>query len=340
MRLRALRLFVLVVSLSALPDAARARDLFWYDTNAANRRVQRCNLTSCTPADFATSLPPTPQGDVAIDPLEGMVYWAVNGSNPGTSKVQRKSLAGGAVEDIFDLSSVSSSAITGMAVDPVARQVYVATPGSSTRIRRFPIDNPTSPSAFVQFNETGCLCSPQGLALDLAGGFLYWADLNNDKIARKALDLATPIANVVTGLDQPAALALDVANDRVYFSQQSPNRISYALLSSPTTIVDLVNPLPDQLFAGGLERAAGPGALGELFVAITGSSEIRHCSLDAGCPTPLLLLTSGMQDNRGLALLTPPAIPALGPWALAWLGLALVLLACVVPLRARPAARS
>jgi hypothetical protein len=308
-----------------LPASAFAGvELFWYDDDGSTRRVQRCDVASCAPADFATSVGAGLHGDVAIDPIEGVLYWAAHGTNAGTSKVQRKSLSGGGVEDIFDLSSVAGSyPITGMAVDPVARQVYLATPSTSTRIRRFSIDSPTTSTPVALFSEAGCACSPQGLALDLANGFLYWADLNNGKIARKALDLASPIQDVVTGLGQPVALALDVANDRVYFSQTTPNRVSYALLSSPTTVVDLVNPLPTQLFAGGLERDPTAGSLGELYVALTGNNEIRHCDLDAGCPTPLVLLTGGMTNDRGMALLLASSVPALSASDAAWLALLL-----------------
>jgi len=330
----------LAVVALAVPAASYAGgDLFWNDDNASNRRVQRCDVASCTPADFATGVSAGLQGDLAIDPLEGMVYWAVSGSNAGTSKVQRKSLAGGAVEDMFDLSSVPSSTITGMALDPVARQVYIATPSSSTRIRRFSIDSPGSSTAFVVFSEPGCSCSPQGLALDLAGGFLYWADVSNNKIARKALDLSGGIQDVVTSLTQPSALALDTANDRVYFSQHTPNRISYALLSSPATVVDLVNPLSDQLFAGGLELDPGVGTLGELYVLVSGSQDLLHCSLDAGCPTPLVLLTDGMQNSRGMALLLAGSpVPALGAGGAALL--AALLLGAVVLRHRGSAART
>ncbi len=326
LRTRALsRALLLALLPGALPVSASAgADLFWYDSNVgADPRIQRCDVASCTPTDFATSLEQLPGGDLGIDPLEGMVYWAIN---TGTWKVQRKSLSGGAIEDIFALPSF----MQGIAVDPVARHVYVATPGVATRIRRFSIDAPGIATTFVHFLDSGCAsCSPQGLALDLVNGFLYWSDTANDKVARKALDLASAIQDVVTGTNVHSALALDVANDRVYFSQHTPNRISYALLSSPATVVDLVNPLPSQLFAGGLERDPSAGTLGELYVA-QGEGEIRHCSLDAGCPT-LTLLTSGMTNNRGLALLVTSQVPALGPGAavclFALLGVAALLVA-------------
>jgi len=294
---------------------AKGADLFWYDGNVGMPMVQRCDVASCAPANFATPSS-IPTGDMAIDPLEGMVYWPVNGS----TKVQRRSLSGGAVEDIFDLSSIPSSSITGMALDPVARQVYLATPSSSSRIRRYPIDNPTSPTDFLLFNDAGCApqtCSAQGLALDLVNGFLYFADPSNARIARKALDLATPLEDVVTGVAVVNGIALDVANDRVYFTYHSTTtRLAYALLSSPATVVDLVDPLEgtgsNGGWAGTLERDPSAGTLGEMYLSLSGNGEIRHCDLDAGCPTPLVLLTSGLTNNNGLALLGAAPVPALG----------------------------
>jgi hypothetical protein len=301
-------------------EPAMGSDIFWYDGDQVTPRVQRCDVGSCTPADFATPLSAIPQGDMAIDPVEGMVYWTVLGSLPGSSKVQRKSLSGGSVEDLISFPTL----IAGMAVDPVARQVYVATPSTATRIHRFPIDDPASFTSFVVHNEAGCACSPQGLALDLANDFLYFADRNNDKVARKALDLLTAIEDVVTGVGAPGGLALDVANDRVYFTYFSTTtRLAYALLSSPATIVDLVDPLlgtgTNGGWAGCLERDPSVGTLGEMYIALTGNQEIVHCDLDAGCPS-LPLLTSGMQFNTGLALLAPSHVPALGWGGVAGLG--------------------
>lgn len=296
------------------PQHVLGAELFWYDALVNDHRIIHCDLGSCTPSDFATGVPNGLSGDLAIDPIEGFVYWPIG------SIVYRKSLSGGSATDIFDLSSIPSSGIAGIAVDPVARHVYLATPNAGNRIHRVSIDAPSAPTAFVAFSETGCLCSPQGLALDLAGGFLYWSDANNGKIARKALDLTTPIEDVVTGLSAPHSLALDIANDRVYFSQVLTNRISYALLSSPTTVVDLVDPFSNALFAGSLELDPSAGTLGELYVADSGNGEILHCDLDAGCPS-LALLDSGLSGPRGLALLLPPEVPALG-----WFG-AVILLA-------------
>lgn len=313
----------------ALPSLAFATDLFWNDAAVGSDRVRRCAVASCTPTDFE-SVSPNLQGDLAIDPIEGMVYFAVGGSFAGTSKIQRKPLSGGAVQDMLDMSLVASSTVTGMAVDPVARQVYVATPGTSVRIRRFSIDNPGTSTVVALYNETGCnICSPQGLAVDVAGGYLYWADLANGKIARRALDLATPIQDVVTGLAQPNGLVLDPANDRIYFIDGIPNRsLRYALFSSPTTISPLIA-IGGLGCAGCLELDPGPGALGEMYLSLQGDGEIRHCDLDAGCPS-LVLLTSGTHNCLGLALLGAPSIPAIGVGGVAVSGLLLVLAAAIV----------
>jgi len=306
-----------VTSLGIVAGSAAADGtLFWYDAVVADGRVLMCDVAGCTPTDFATSLPSTLGGDMAIDPVEGMVYWGINAAS--SSKVQRKSLSGGAVEDIFDL----PANMTGIAIDPVARHVYVATPGTATRIWRYSIDTPGNPTSFVHYFDSGCTCSPQGLALDLTNGFLYWSDANNGKIARKPLDSSTAIQDVVTGISQPNALALDLANDRVYFGQTVPNRISYALLSSPASITDIVNPAPAGLFAGSIELDPKAGPLGELYVTLASDGEVRHCDLDAGCPS-LVLLASGVLQPRGLAFLATIPVPALGAGGAVTLGVLL-----------------
>ena len=64
---------------------------------------------------------------------------------------------------------------------------------------------------------TGVFPSPAGLALDVAGGKMYWTDRIQDDIRRANLD-GTNIETLVTVPDWPTGLALDVAGGKMYWT--------------------------------------------------------------------------------------------------------------------------
>jgi hypothetical protein len=65
------------------------------------------------------------------------------------------------------------------------------------------------------------LNAPTGPALDLAGGKMYWANLNDGEIRRANLD-GTGQETLVNGQNTPAHLALDLAGSKMYW----PNNFS------------------------------------------------------------------------------------------------------------------
>ena len=61
------------------------------------------------------------------------------------------------------------------------------------------------------------LGNPDGLALDVSGGKLYWTDFGTDKIQRSNLD-GSGVEDLVTrGLDYPWGIALDVSGGKLYW---------------------------------------------------------------------------------------------------------------------------
>ena len=49
---------------------------------------------------------------------------------------------------------------------------------------------------------------PRGIALDVAGGKMYWTDATRDRIRRANLDGSSPEALVTSGLVNPQGIAL------------------------------------------------------------------------------------------------------------------------------------
>ena len=77
----------------------------------------------------------------------------------------------------------------------------------------------------VQDIVTG-LDEPIGIALDVAGGKIYWTDEGTHKIQRANLDGTNVQDIVVTGLVFPTGIALDVAGGKVYWAY-SPRHYSH-----------------------------------------------------------------------------------------------------------------
>ena len=62
------------------------------------------------------------------------------------------------------------------------------------------------------------LPAPRDVAVDVAGGKLYWVDSNEGGIRRRNLDGSGPTENLIDNLGSPTSLALDVAAGKVYWS--------------------------------------------------------------------------------------------------------------------------
>ena len=93
---------------------------------------------------------------------------------------------------------------TGLAVDTVNKKLYIA--NGSGKIQRFNFDGTGFDSNLI----TG-LDAPRGIAVDAAGGKIYWTA--RGKIQRANLN-GSNVQNVVTGLGAPADIALNVPAPR------------------------------------------------------------------------------------------------------------------------------
>jgi hypothetical protein len=64
------------------------------------------------------------------------------------------------------------------------------------------------------------LANPYAIALDVAGGQMYWTQ-ENGIIQRANLD-GSGVTELVTGLTKPYAIALDIDAGHIYFSSEVP----------------------------------------------------------------------------------------------------------------------
>jgi len=153
---------------------------------------------------------------IAIDPVEGTAYVAIGGyvSTPYSSEIWKFDLAGNLLGSPIELDDVTPVAL---ALDVNAHQLYFSVftgdLGSVTGDIRVADLNSPSPSTIVSG-----LIQPLQLALDLAGGWIYWADSGAGKIQRATLDGIT-VEDLVTGLSRPMGVALDLVHGKLYFSE-------------------------------------------------------------------------------------------------------------------------
>ena len=138
------------------------------------------------------------------------------------------------------------------------------------------------------------LSQPRGLALDAAGGRLYWTDPRAEKIQRAALDGSLLEDLVAEGLEAPFGVALDAAAGKLYWTDYGTDRIQRANLDG-SEIQNLVTEGLDQPLGLAVDAAGG-----QIYWTDRGADRIQAAGLDgAGVRT---LIGTGLQSPQGLAL--------------------------------------
>lgn len=115
----------------------------------------------------------------------------------------------------------------------------------ASQIKRMSFDG----TALVTVPISGGVSSPgtniRGIALDLAGGRMFWADNGNDRIFRAQLNgtNTTILTSLPLNSSFPADVRLDVAGQRVYFCDQQRDLIQRLSFDGTglTTVIDSSN---------------------------------------------------------------------------------------------------
>jgi hypothetical protein len=95
--------------------------------------------------------------------------------------------------------------MTSLALDPVEGKLYWTIPQGDERILRANVDGTELEVVLDHYGGY----SASGIALDIAGRKIYWADPEGQAIRRANLD-GSDVETLVTGLSQPAGIALDL----------------------------------------------------------------------------------------------------------------------------------
>jgi low density lipoprotein receptor-related protein 5/6 len=178
---------------------------------------------------------------------------------------------------------------------------------SAKKIRRANLDG-----TGVEDLVTTGLFFPTGIALDVAGGKMYWTDFGTNRIHRANLD-GTNVENVVTGLSGPVGIALDVAGGKVYWVENALDKIQRADLDG-TNVEDLVTGLSSP------QGIALDVANGKMYWTDNTTDKIQRANLDGTNVEDLI--TTGLVAPAFIALETAvtPELSAIGPLKV-WVGL-------------------
>jgi sugar lactone lactonase YvrE len=134
---------------------------------------------------------------------------------------------------------------------------------------------------------------PEGIAVDLAAGYVYWANVNGNKITRATLTGGNQ-TDLCTSTD-PTALALDLNHQKMYWSDTADKVIRRANLdgSHIETVVST-----DLLYVEGITIDS---TAGKIYWTDIHTDKIKRANLDG---TSIETLVSGynMQAPSGIAL--------------------------------------
>lgn len=205
---------------------AVAQKIYWSDL--INEKIQRANLDGSEIEDVvATGERPC---FLALDLAAEKIYWSACIIVQGTElqEIRRANLDG---TDTEDLITEDVFFIGGIALDLAARKLYWTqlVPGSGDRLRRANLEIPPGETPenrsdiedlVIGFPDSS---NPLGIALDVAGGRMYWVDTNGplehfSGIIRRANLNGSDVEELVTEAGNLRDIALHVLADRMYWT--------------------------------------------------------------------------------------------------------------------------
>ena len=138
------------------------------------------------------------------------------------------------------------------------------------------------------------LPDPRGIALDVAGGKMYWTDYGTGKIQRANMSDGSSVEDLVTGLPTSYVIALDVAGGKMYWTDIGTDKIQRANMSDGSGVEDLVTGL-DTPFGIALDVAGG-----KMYWTNLGTNKIQRANMSDGSGVEDLV--TGLLSSYGIAL--------------------------------------
>ena len=208
-----IKLSVLVVSV-ILPESQRP-PMDWVDADSGTLQ----SLTGSEVDPFVASVRNATA--IAIDMAGGKVYWAEQ-IEKNRSRVRRANLNGRNIEVVKEM----GGAVRGLAVDSAKGNLYMtnARPNGRGNIQRSKLDGSVFHWNYID-NLSPSLSSPRDIALDVAGGKVYWTEDITDaatgkeiiRIRRANLNgKNVEVVREISGV--PRGLAVDSAKGNLYLA--------------------------------------------------------------------------------------------------------------------------
>ena len=185
-----------------------------YLTNSWGK-VQRMNFNgSGFQPNLITGL--TSPTSLVLDVAGGKIYW-IQQTGERTGKIQRANLNGADLQLVKNLTSVPRD----IAIDTVNNELYLT--NSWGKVQRMNFNGSGFQPNFITGRD-----SPTGIAVDIAGGKIYWAE--NDSISCADLNGGN-IQTVVSGLNSPSDIALGIS------ASMNPAAPANVSLTSDETVI-------------------------------------------------------------------------------------------------------
>ena len=290
-----------------------AGKIYWVDYN--DRYIRRANLDGSRVEDVLTNLDAPADITVATPPIDQVtatdvpqLYWV----DEEAQKIQRTIAADDAqVVDDLTTSEQRLKMPGSIALDPLAGKMYWTDDGTEGEpdgaIRRANLDGSGVENLFSG------LADPVGIALDLEGNRLYWADRSLGAIYRANFadisdaGLITRYETLLPNLVKPYQIALDTANGHMYWTERGEgegrSKIRRADLKAAKITAESISfspGAPHNPFGLALDPVAGKMYWTERSTLSTGPDFILSADLDGS--NVALVITSEYHSLSGIAV--------------------------------------
>ena len=218
------------------------------------------------------------------------MYWV----NVTANKIQRANLDGSNVQDI----ATGFGRPVSLALDVSGGKIYWTDrdnpihedPNARNSIQRMNLDGTN-----IETLVTGGPSVKEGIALDIAGGKMYWADWNiftgGGKIQRANLN-GTNVEDVVPELATAQGIALDLSRGKMYWTNSGVGKIQRANLDG-SNIEDILTGLDAP------HHLALDFSSGKIYWASWGAGKIQRANFDGSNLEDLVV---GLSHPAGIAL--------------------------------------
>jgi len=309
------RLAIHVLFLIVAPAATTLaqQKIYWTDPafGTGSPAVRRSNLSGSSVEDLITTGLVYPEG-IALDLLSEKMYFVDNHA----FAIKRANLDGTMLETVTPVPERPQM----IALDLMAGMVYwsASETNISQGIFRARLDG-TEMEEIVDIVDLQA--NATGIAIDSAGGKVYWTEQSPTKIRRATVD-GTAIEDLITtGLHSPRGIALDVPAGKMYWMDGrlgTPRKIRRANLEG-SNVEDLVTTGLSSPWGIALDLGVG-----KMYWVDYGTDKILRANLDGTDVEDVV--TSGLDLPLGIALdlrVEEPAIPTVSAWGIVALTLLL-----------------